>query len=105
MDSIEERRSTYMHSGRDTLNPIQSINLKNIKGRVVGVAIRLLPQLLFHFHFKLLEEILSMMKTDRHTPKGREVVQGQVIGSEFTLKQILLADTEIKIFKPGHSSS
>jgi hypothetical protein len=87
MHSVEER-STYIHSGRDdTLNPIQLIH-----GRVVGVAIRLLPQLLFGFHFHLLVDLsLSTNKIDRHTPEGREVVQGQVIGSEFTLEEILLA--------------
>lgn len=70
--------------------------------RVVGVANRLLPQLLLHIRYQLFFVdifLSSTIKTDRHTSKGREVVQGQVIGSEFPLEEILRADTETKIFQ------
>jgi hypothetical protein len=70
---------------------------------VVGVGIRFVPQFLFHFHCPFSVDLFQSMKENTHNPKGREVVQGQVICSEFTFSEIPQAHKEIKIFKPGHS--
>ena len=60
---------------------------------MVGVGIRLLPQLIFNFRYQPFINLFpSMVKFNSHTPKGWEVVQGQVIRSEFTLEEILQAD-------------